>query len=100
MNKNKYILVYDSGIGGLTTLASIMLKNKNQNYIYYADTKNCPYGNKCNTQLQNIIINNIKRLTSEYNITHIVLACNTATTVAISKLRTLFNIPIIGTEPT
>ena len=99
MNKTPFILVYDSGIGGLTTLYSIHKLLPNQNYIYFADTKNCPYGSKCKTLLQNIILKNIKQLINQYNISHIVLACNTATTSAISFLRENISIPIIGTEP-
>ena len=99
MNKKSYILVYDSGVGGLTTLATIIKKLPKENYIYFADTINCPYGNKCPTKLKGIILDNIKKITEKYNISHIVLACNTATSIAIKSLRELYSIPIIGIEP-
>jgi len=99
MKKKSYILVYDSGIGGLTTLANIYKMLPNYNYIYFADNKNCPYGNKCKSELQEIVSKNISNLLKRYNITHIVLACNTATTATIELLRHNYKIPIIGTEP-
>ena len=99
MKKNEFVLVYDSGIGGLTTLAQMMKTCPTLNYIYFADTKNCPYGNKCKSELNNLILSNIKSLQRKYTISHIVLACNTATTSSISHLREHLSIPIIGTEP-
>ena len=51
-HKNKSILVIDSGIGGLTTLSSIS-KNLNANFIYFADNKFAPYGNKTSEFLKN-----------------------------------------------
>lgn len=99
MKKNEFVLVYDSGIGGLTTLAQMMKTCPTLNYVYFADTKNCPYGNKCKSELNNLILSNIKRLQKKYTISHIVLACNTATTSSITHLREHLSIPIIGTEP-
>ena len=97
--KNEYILIYDSGIGGLTTFSNIIELCPKQNYIYFADTKNAPYGNKCKSELQLLILKNIKSLLKKYNIKLIVLACNTATTSSILFLRKELPIPIIGTEP-
>lgn len=99
MKRKQFVLVYDSGIGGLTTLSNLIKTAKGLNYIYFADTQNSPYGNKCKTKLQEIVINNIKALQNQYIISHIVLACNTATTITIDYLRKNLNIPIIGTEP-
>lgn len=99
MKNKEYILVYDSGIGGLTTLSNLIYECPNSNFIYYADTINCPYGNKCKTQIQEIIRNNINKLINQYTISHIVLACNTATTTSIDLLRQTYTQQIIGTEP-
>ena len=99
MKNKSYILIYDSGIGGLTTLASIQKLLPKINIIYYGDIKNCPYGSKCKTELQHIILNNLKSLINRCTISHIVLACNTATTATIEYLRSKITIPIIGTEP-
>jgi len=99
MKKIEYVLVYDSGIGGLTTLAHLNKACPSLNFLYFADYKNCPYGNKNEQELNHLIYNNIKNLLSKYNISYIVLACNTATTSSITYLRQNINIPIIGTEP-
>ncbi len=97
--KKNYILFIDSGIGGLTTLCECVKKLKT-NYLYYADNINAPYGNHNKTEIFNYIKNIISSLILKYNIKIVVLACNTATTSAITKLRTEFNkIVFIGTEP-
>lgn len=94
-----YILFIDSGIGGLSTLAETMKKTK-ANYLYYADTKNAPYGNKSDEFIQNRLADIVRNFTNKYNISMVVLACNTATTTAISYLRNKFkNLVFVGTEP-
>jgi len=97
--KKKYILVYDSGVGGLTTLLACRKTLPNENFIYYSDHENCPYGSKTKLELCNLILNNITRLEQTYELRAIVLACNTATTACISFLRSKIHVPIIGTEP-
>lgn len=97
--KKDYILFIDSGIGGLTTLSQ-SVKILPANYLYYADNKNAPYGNHKKTEIFNYLKNIISSLISKYNIKIIVLACNTATTSAIDKLRNTFKeIIFVGTEP-
>lgn len=97
--KKDYILVIDSGVGGLSILSKAY-KILPSNYIYFADNKNAPYGihskEKIYIFVKDIIINLLKK----YDIKIVVLACNTATTAAIEKLRKTFaNIHFIGTEP-
>ena len=99
MKSQEYVLVYDSGIGGLSTLSCLKKTCPNLNYLYYADTKNCPYGSKSVSELQALILDNIKSLESKFNIIAIVLACNTATTSSAEFLRQKLAVPIIGTEP-
>ena len=99
MSKNSYVLVYDSGVGGLTTLKTCIDVNKTANFIYFADHKNCPYGTKSPETLLAIILENIKTLRAKYHIRALVLACNTATTACIKDLRDILDIPVIGTEP-
>lgn len=98
MNK-KYILVYDSGLGGLTTLKEILKKAPNENYLYFADDKNCPYGNKSREEIYEIVLNNLKMLFLKFNIKMVVFACNTATACCIDRLRGLYNIDFVGIEP-
>lgn len=99
MTNNSYIGIFDSGIGGLTTLKEIRKLLPNENYFYYADTKNNPYGDKNDEELYYITKNIVYRLLKR-NIKLIVVACNTATTRCIKKLRSDFpDIEFIGTEP-
>ncbi len=94
------ILVIDSGIGGLTVLYNLVLQNPNCDYIYFADYVNSPYGDKSATFLRKKLIENIKTLNKKYSPQGVVLACNTATAVAVGVLRRVFPYDfIIGTEP-
>ena len=96
---NKKIGVFDSGIGGLTTLEEIRKLLPNENYIFYADTKNNPYGNKTKEELYSITEEIVDFLLNK-DVKIIVIACNTATTNCINHLREKYkNINFIGTEP-
>ena len=95
---DKAIGVFDSGIGGLSILNSLVEKLPNENFIYLSDNKNCPYGNKSQEQIINFSLKNSKKLI-ELNCKMIIVACNTATTNSIDLLREKIDIPIIGIEP-
>ena len=97
-NSNK-IGVFDSGIGGTTTLKEIIKLLPNEDYIFYADSKNNPYGNKSDEEVFKITSNIVDFLLSK-NVKMIVVACNTATTKCISKLRNKYpNMMFVGTVP-
>ena len=89
---------FDSGVGGITLWKSIKSLLPNENTIYLSDSKNCPYGIKSANEIDKICFNNTKFLI-EKKCKIIVVACNTATTNSISKLRDEFKIPFIGIEP-
>ena len=95
----KRIGVFDSGIGGLTVLDDLKEVLPNEDYLFYADSKNCPYGEKSDTELYDITSNIVDYLISnECKI--IVIACNTATTRCIKYLRDKYkDMTFIGTEP-
>ena len=95
---DKAIGVFDSGIGGLSILNSLVEKLPYENFIYLSDNKNCPYGNKSQEQIINFSLKNSKKLI-ELNCKMIIVACNTATTNSIDLLREKIDIPIIGIEP-
>jgi glutamate racemase len=98
MNNNK-IGMFDSGIGGLTILKELRKLLPNENYIYYADSKNNPYGEKSDSELMNIVTNIVDFLISK-EVKIIVIACNTATTRCINRLRKMYpNMIFVGTEP-
>ena len=96
---NKKIGIFDSGIGGTTTLKEIQNILPNEDIIYYADSKNNPYGLKTKEELE-LITSNIVDYLIKRNIKIIVIACNTATTNCIDYLRNKYkDILFIGTEP-
>ncbi len=96
---NKKIGIFDSGIGGITTYKEILKLLPNEDYIYYADSKNNPYGEKSVKELKRITSNIVDYLIKKDS-KIIVIACNTATTNCIKYLRNKYkDINFIGTEP-
>lgn len=96
---NKPICFFDSGIGGSTILKEVVKLLPKENYVYYADSKNNPYGNKTKEELFNIVSNAVDSLL-KYNPKLIVCACNTATEVVLNDIRKKYpNVTFVGTEP-
>ena len=99
MNKNGKIGIFDSGIGGVTVLKEIIKILPNENYIYYSDSINNPYGDKTDNEILDICDNIVKYLL-EKNCKAIVIACNTASAKAVEYLRGKYkDIPFIAIEP-
>lgn len=98
MFNNKPIGIFDSGVGGTSIWKEIHSLLPFENTIYLADSKNAPYGYKSVDEIISLSIKNTELLL-EMGCKIIVVACNTATTNAISILRQKFNVPIIGIEP-
>ena len=91
--------VFDSGIGGVTVLREIIKLLPNENYIYYSDSKNNPYGDKTKEEIIKRCEEIFKLLLSK-NCKTVVIACNTASSIASNYLREKYkNIPIIAREP-
>jgi len=95
---NNPIGIFDSGIGGTSIFKEIHALLPNENYIYLADSKNAPYGNKSEEEILKLSIKNTEHLLSK-GCKIIIVACNTATTNAISYLRAKYSVPFIGIEP-
>lgn len=92
--------VFDSGLGGLTVVKAISQTLKNAKIYYIADTLHAPYGDKTPSQILDYSINITNYLLKNYQISVLILACNTATSWAISTLREMYpQLIIIGTEP-
>lgn len=89
---------FDSGIGGVTVLYEALKALPNEDYIYYADTLNVPYGTKPKEVVKQFILGAAEFMINE-GAEILVIACNTATSVAIEELRRTYNIPILGMEP-
>jgi glutamate racemase len=92
------IAIFDSGIGGITFLREAYKVLPRENFIYYADTDNVPYGTKSRDAVKQYIFNSVDFL-SRQDIKILVIACNTATSAAISDLRQKYKFPILGMEP-
>lgn len=99
MNKNEAIGIFDSGIGGVTVLKEILKILPNENYIYYSDSRNNPYGDKSDKQI-NELCENIVELFIKQKCKAIVIACNTASAKSAQYLRDKYqDIPFIAIEP-
>ena len=99
MKQNEAIGIFDSGIGGVTVVKEILKILPNENYIYYSDSKNNPYGDKSDDQI-NELCENIVNLFIEQKCKAIVIACNTASAKSVQYLRKKHtNIPFIAIEP-
>lgn len=99
MQKENPIGIFDSGIGGVTVLKEIIKVLPNENYIYYSDSKNNPYGDKSKEELISICDNIVNFLLSK-SCKIIVIACNTASAIAIKILRKKYpKIKFVGIEP-
>ncbi len=93
------IAVLDSGVGGISVLRELMRLMPNENYLYYGDSANAPYGEKTSEAVLAITRRNLLYL-KKVGIKALVIACNTATSAAVRTLRFENpDLPIIGTEP-
>lgn len=90
--------VFDSGIGGLSVAHAIQQRLPHESIVYIADSRHAPYGEKTDDYIYQRMALISQWLLSQ-GVKVIVVACNTATTAAISRLRAQFPIPIIGVEP-
>ena len=98
MTNNQPIGLFDSGIGGTSIWSAIHHLLPNESTIYLADSKNAPYGQKSKAEIITLSCKNVELLL-EKNCKLIVVACNTATTNAITELREKYDVPFIGIEP-
>lgn len=99
MNKKEAIGIFDSGIGGVTVLKELLKVLPNENYIYYSDSRNNPYGDKSDKQI-NELCENIVELFIKQKCKAIVIACNTASAKSAQYLRDKYqDIPFIAIEP-
>jgi glutamate racemase len=90
--------IFDSGVGGLSVWQEIVKLLPNEDIIYFADSKNCPYGLKSHDEIIELSIKNTEFLLSK-GCKIIIVACNTATAAAIDILRKKYTVPFIGMEP-
>ena len=98
-NKTAPIGVFDSGAGGISVLKRLWALMPNEQYLYYGDSANAPYGTKPLEEIRALTIRAVEHLLDE-GCKAIVLACNTATSAAAKELRETYpDVPIFGLEP-
>ncbi|MBR7112142.1 MAG: glutamate racemase [Clostridia bacterium] len=92
------IAVFDSGVGGIGVLREVKKILPHENLLYFGDNANAPYGERPSAEILSLVLMHAERLLSSAKA--LVLACNTATAVAVEALRDRYpTIPIIGIEP-
>jgi len=95
---NNVIGVFDSGCGGVSFLKEAVNALPDYDFIYLADFLNAPYGTKSQQEILDLTLN-CGRMLYKKGVCAIVMACNTATTLGVVKLRQELNIPVISMEP-
>src|SRR5436853_315801 len=90
--------LFDSGVGGLTILSALRQELPEENYIFLGDTAHCPYGTRKEANIIELSLQAGQFLIDQ-GVKLIVVACNTASQVALNVLRATFSIPIVGIVP-
>lgn len=93
------ILLYDSGMGGLTIYDAIRRSVLNARYLYCFDNAYFPYSEKSESTLIERAVAIVQKIAENYPLDLVVVACNTASTVVLPALRERFDFPIVGTVP-
>lgn len=98
-NKNRPIGFFDSGVGGLSVMREALKIMPNEDYIYFGDSKNAPYGIKSAEEVRELTFKAVEFLLNK-GVKGIAVACNTATSAAVADLRKMYpNLPLVGIEP-
>ncbi|WP_455381442.1 glutamate racemase [Salinispira pacifica] len=93
------VAVYDSGVGGLPYYAHAREKLPAEDFVYLADTANFPFGEKSVAELRRIVVESVGRLIAATDPKVVVVACNTASVVALEALRNSYPLPFVGVVP-
>jgi glutamate racemase len=89
---------FDSGVGGTTVLAEALRAMPDEDFLYFADTLHVPYGEKPKEEVRSHIFDGVEQMLG-MGMKALVIACNTATSIAAVELRNRYSFPIIGMEP-
>lgn len=93
------ILLFDSGLGGLSVLKELRKALPDAPIIYAADTAGLPYGEKTEAEIAARVAGLLGRMSERYAPRLICIACNTASTIALGMVRSVLQVPIVGTVP-
>src|SRR5262247_671750 len=93
------ILVFDSGLGGLTVFRETVKARPDARYVYVADDAFFPYSGRGEAELAKHVVAVMGELIADHTPDLVVIACNTASTAVLSPLRTRYKVPFVGTVP-
>lgn len=93
------LLLFDSGVGGLSVLREVRAALPEAPVIYAADNGGLPYGTKSEAEIAARVCGLLGRMSERYRPRLICIACNTASTIALAMVRDVLNVPIVGTVP-
>ena len=99
MNPTAPLLFFDSGVGGLSVLGPTRALLPNAPIVYAADSAGFPYGTKTEVELAERIPALLGRLVEWFDPRLVVIACNTASTIALDHARAALDVPVVGTVP-
>ena len=97
--KSEYIAVIDSGVGGISVLRELVKQMPGENYLYFGDSANAPYGSRTTEEVRKLTLQVVEMLIAR-GIKALVVACNTATSAAVRILREMYpDLIVVGIEP-
>lgn len=99
MDASRPLLVFDSGVGGLSVLDAIRRRLPQAPIVYVADSGGFPYGTKTEAEIAGRVPALLGRLAERYQPRLVTIACNTASTIALASVRAALDLPIVGTVP-
>jgi glutamate racemase len=99
MSQAPTILMFDSGLGGLTVYREVRAARPDARYVYLADDAGFPYGDMAEDKLIARVTDVLGRAIAEHAPDLVVVACNTASTLALAELRGVFRVPFVGIVP-
>ncbi|PPQ19209.1 glutamate racemase [Bradyrhizobium sp. AC87j1] len=99
MTNSPTILVFDSGLGGLTVLREVVAARPDAHFAYVADDAFFPYGHHSEDEIIARVVPLMGELIGTHDPDIVVIACNTASTLVLSHLRATYSVPFVGTVP-
>ena len=100
LNKASPIGVFDSGVGGLSILKALQAQMPHEQFVYVADSSHAPYGERDASFVQQRAAHLLQTLREQHQVKALVVACNTATALAIQNMRMAYpELPMFGVEP-
>ncbi|KAA5927121.1 MULTISPECIES: glutamate racemase [Pantoea] len=93
------VLVFDSGVGGLSVYDEVRQLLPDLHYLYAFDNAGFPYGEKSETFIVERVVAIVEAITQRYPLSLVIIACNTASTVSLPALRERFAFPVVGVVP-